>query len=49
MTAHLPQHPESWSCPSISILSCGPLDLEPLPPGYPDMSLLYLRISRTIS
>jgi hypothetical protein len=46
-----PQHPLDFSPPSTSILDVGPFD--PLPPEMPsklpDICLLYLRISRTIS
>lgn len=48
ITEHLPQQPASPSRSSISILSWGPF-CAPLPPGYPDISLLYFRISRTMS
>ena len=47
---HLPpQQPAELSSPPISILCCGPLLPEGTPDGYDDISLLYLRISLTIS
>ena len=50
ITTHFPpQHPLPFSDSLISILPCGPLIPETAPEGFEDMSLLYLRISRTIS
>lgn len=48
ITTHFPQHPASFSLSWKSIPSFGLAPLPP-PPGYPDMSLLYFRISRTMS
>ena len=51
MTTHPPQQPRSLSWSLISILLCGPLPpaMPGTPEGYVDISLLYLRISRTMS
>jgi len=51
MTVHPPQQPRSFSRSLISILFCGPLPpANPdTPDGYVDISLLYRRISRTMS
>lgn len=51
MTVHPPQQPRSFSRSLISILFCGPLPpaIPGTPDGYVDISLLYRRISRTMS
>ena len=49
ITKHLPQHPPRDSGSSVLNFVVGPVGPLDVPEGYPDISLLYRRISRTVS